>query len=50
MKEVFGEPQPPFLKSTNICVAEISQGLLLVSGLVQPIMTSFSSKPFNKMP
>ena len=49
MKKVFGEyPLPPFLKSTNISVAEISQGLLLVSGSVQPIMTSFSSNAFTR--
>ena len=41
-------PLPPFLKSTNISVAEISQGLLLVSGSVQPIMTSFSSNAFTR--
>ena len=41
-------PLPPFLKSTNISVAEISQGLLLVSGSVQPIMTSFSSSAFTR--
>lgn len=51
IKKVFGEyvfPLPPFLKSTNISVAEISQGLLLVSGSVQPIMTSFSSSAFTR--